>query len=94
MLATYKLLFMRQTLTRVSLRSFSNYGGFTGNIEGGPTANGPRNGRRGGTKKNSEDETEGSYLQEFFKLPILSKRDQLEIVGELTKGCEVNMTPS
>ena len=93
MLATHKL-FMRKTLlpfTRVNLRHFQNYGGFTGNIEGGPTANGPR---RRGSKKNSEDEYEGSYLQEFFKLPILSKRDQLEIVGELTKGCEVNMTPS
>lgn len=34
------------------------------------------------------------FLEEFFQLPNLTKEDQIEIISELTKGNEINMTPS
>ena len=91
---------------------YDQYSGFTGNIEGGPTARGPRgggpsfyNGDRGGHSPfRDEDEYKSQaqksgnfgpqFLEEFFKLPNLSKDDQVEIISELTKGSEINMTPS
>jgi ATP-dependent protease Clp ATPase subunit len=33
-------------------------------------------------------------LSDFYKLPTLQKSDQIDIIGELTQGSEVNMTPS
>jgi len=35
-----------------------------------------------------------AYLEEYFKLPNLTKDDEQQIIAELTKGSEVNMTPS
>jgi hypothetical protein len=74
-----------------------DYSGFTGNLPGGPTmkySRGPGGGS-GGTDNNGDDDQVASpELQEFYKLPLLSKADQVEIVTELTKGSEINMTPS
>jgi hypothetical protein len=77
----------------------SDYSGFTGNLEGGPTHQGTRGPK--GSNSNSDpgngydfDQFTGSYMQDFYKLPTLTKMDQIEIIGELTKGSEVNMTPS
>ena len=36
----------------------------------------------------------GTYMRDFYKLPNLTKTDQIKIIEELTKGSEVNMTPS
>jgi hypothetical protein len=33
-------------------------------------------------------------MKDFYKLPNLTKMDQVKIIEELTKGSEVNMTPS
>lgn len=44
--------------------------------------------------QNKSNNYSAEYLEEYFKLPNLSKKDQSEIVRELTKGSEVNMTPS
>lgn len=68
-----------------------DYSGFTGNLPGGPTSRGPGGGSGGTDDKNQVASPE---LQEFYKLPLLSKADQVEIVTELTKGSEINMTPS
>jgi hypothetical protein len=85
------------------------YSGFTGNIEGGPTARGPRGGRFGGDRGGQSPFRDDSdykshypkngnfgpqFLEEFFKLPSLTKDDQVEIISELTKGSEINLTPS
>lgn len=97
----------------VALASRNNgggeYSGFTGNIEGGPTARGPRGGRfsgeRGGHSPFRDDNEYNSvyqengnfgppFLEEFFQLPSLTKDDQVEILNELTKGSEINLTPS
>ena len=65
------------------------YTGFTGNLPGGPTSRGPgRTGSAGGSGTN-----EGG-LQEFYRLPLLTKQDQVQIISEITKGSELNMTPS
>ena len=72
-----------------------DYSGFTGNIPGGPTSRGPGGGGSnvgGGT--DDKNHVASPELQEFYKLPLLSKVDQVEIVTELTKGSEINMTPS
>ena len=89
-------------------RNNDEYSGFTGNIEGGPTARGPRGGgfsgdRGGHSPFRDDNEYKNNYpkngnfgpqfLEEFFKLPSLTKEDQVEIISELTKGNEINMTP-
>lgn len=47
-----------------------------------------------GPNKEPEDDFSGSFLSDFYKLPSLQKSDQIDIIGELTEGSEVNMTPS
>ena len=43
---------------------------------------------------NYSETNAGNYMKEFYKLPNLTKTDQVKIIEELTKGSEVNMTPS
>ena len=75
----------------------SSYSGFTGNISGGPTerGTGAGNGSRGsGSHPGEGSPFNGTNLDEFYKLPTLTKQDQVEIIAELTQGSEINMTPS
>lgn len=59
--------------------------GFTGNIEG-ITDDGLPYGGGTTTSQNSD-------IYEFYQLPLLTKQDQVDIITELTKGMEINMTP-
>ena len=47
-----------------------------------------------GPNPEPEEPFSGSFLSDFYKLPTLQKTDQIDIIGELTQGSEVNMTPS
>ena len=52
------------------------YSGFSGGSEGHKSGS-----SNGGTNKNTSSETN---LRDFYRLPNLSKMDQIEIIGELT----------
>lgn len=63
-----------------------NYSGFTGNLSGGPTERGPGAGRgsRGGGSSGGSSSSGSSDLHDFYRLPQLTKQDQVEIIAELT----------
>ena len=67
------------------------YNGFSGTSD---DKNGSNNNNKSGSKnggsKNNKSETN---LRDFYRLPSLSKMDQIEIIGELTHGISMSMTP-
>jgi len=70
------------------------YSGFTGDGNNKSNKGSKSSSASSGTSNNDDKQNSNSYLKEFYRLPSLSKLDQVEIIGELTKGSEVNMTPS
>ena len=69
------------------MNQHQQYEGYTGNVEGIPddptSYGGGSSGQKGGNNE----------IYEFYQLPLLTKQDQIEIITELTKGMEINMTP-
>lgn len=72
------------------------YSGFTGSSHSGSRPTKSSGSRGSGSKGDNNDPTDNKSdeLREFYRLPTLTKMDQVEIIQELTKGSEVNMTPS